>query len=270
MPSAPLPQILLIGHGAIAAELHDAARRSGAFRIGAVLVRLERVGQVQAELPGCKVIGDLAALDFKPVCAAECASHAAVRSYGPALLRRGVDFIVASIGALADDALHAELLAAAEAGKAQLILPSGAVPGIDALNAALAGGLESVRYTSRKPPGAWKSTPAEQAVDLDGLTEAAVHYAGNARSAARDYPKNANVAATIALAGLGFERTEVRMIADPAVSENIHEIDARGAFGEMHLVIKGKPLARNPKTSSLAAYSAIRAVLNRIRPEAIG
>jgi len=261
-----VPRILLIGHGAIAAEIRAAAKATGAFAIGAVLVRPARVAEVQAELPGIKVIGDLAALDFKPICAAECASHSAVREYGPMLLKSGIDLIVTSIGALGDDALYAELQQAAKEGGGQLILPAGAVPGIDALNAALAGGLESVSYISRKPPAAWKGTPAEQAVKLDELKEAAEHYSGTARAAARDYPKNANVAATIALAGLGFDKTSVRMIADPGVAENIHEIEAKGAFGEMHLVIKGKPLKSNPKTSSLAAYSAIRAVLNRVRP----
>lgn len=261
-----LPAVLLIGHGAVAAELRAAAIRTGLFRIGAVLVRPGRVAAVQAELPDYRVIGDLDDIGFTPVMAAECASHDAVQSCGPALLRRGIDLVVASIGALADDALRAELEAAAIQGGGKLILPAGAVPGIDALNAALVGGLDRVSYVSRKPPAAWKGTPAEAALDLDGLSGPAVFYTGSARAAARDYPKNANVAATVALAGLGFDATEVKMIADPSAGANIHEIIAAGAFGDMHLVIRGRPLAGNPKTSSLAAYSIIRAVLNRVRP----
>lgn len=263
------PKILLIGHGAIAAEVRHYAASSGAYAIGAVLVRPQKLTEVQRELHPVPVISDPDQLDFKPVVAAECASHSAVRSYGAALLRRGIDVIVASIGALADDGLRRELEEAARQGGAQLILPAGAVPGIDALNAAMVGGVERVSYISRKPPSAWRGTPAEKAVSLDNLREPAVHYRGTARDAARDYPKNANVAATVALAALGFDRTDVEMIADPTVSENIHEIRALGAFGEMHLTIKGRPLASNPKTSSLAAYSTIRAILNRIRPVAI-
>jgi len=267
MPAqAAVPAILLIGHGAVAAEVRAVAARGGEFFIGAVLVRPKRVGAVQAELPGYRVIGDLDALDFRPVVAAECASHSAVKAYGPELLRRGIDLIVASIGALTDNALYANLRGAAREGGAKLILPAGAVPGIDALNAALVGGLDTVSYVSRKPPAAWKGTPAEQVVDLDALTAPAVFYIGNAGNAARDYPKNANVAATVALAGLGFDATEVRMIADPGAQANIHEVSAAGAFGEMHLTIRGKPLKSNPKTSSLAAYSTIRAILNRVRP----
>lgn len=259
------PAILLIGHGAIAAEVRAAALSTGLFDIGAVLVRHERVGSVQAELNGYKVIDSLEELDFAPVLAAECASHAAVRQYGPPLLRLGIDLVVASIGALSDDALHRDLEAAAKAGGAKLILPAGAVPGIDALNAATLGGLERVSYASRKPPAAWKGTPAETLLDLGDLREAATFYIGTARAAARDYPKNANVAATVALAGLGFDATEVRLIADPAAGGNRHEIEAEGAFGRMQLCIEGKPLKSNPKTSSLAAYSTIRAILNRVR-----
>ncbi|MEK9968319.1 MAG: aspartate dehydrogenase [Ferrovibrio sp.] len=265
MPRRALPEILLIGHGAMAAEVRAAALSTGLFDVGAVLVRHEKVGTVQAELNGYKIIDSLEELDFEPLLAVECASHSAVRQYGPALLRMGIDLVIASIGALGEDALHRELEAAAIQGGSKLVLPAGAVPGIDALNAAMQGGLERVSYISRKPPAAWKGTPAEAKLDLDGLQQATTFYTGTARAAARDYPKNANVAATVALAGLGFDATEVRMIADPEAGGNVHEIEAEGAFGEMRLTIRGKPLRSNPKTSSLAAYSTIRAILNRVR-----
>ncbi|WP_290814998.1 aspartate dehydrogenase [Ferrovibrio sp.] len=259
------PSILLIGHGAIAAEVRAAALSTGLFDVGAVLVRHEKVGSVGAELNGYKVIDSLEELDFKPVLAAECASHSAVRQHGPAILRLGIDLVIASVGALGDEALHRDLEAAATIGAAKLILPAGAVPGIDALNAAMLGGLEQVSYTSRKPPAAWKGTPAEDLLDLDSLERPATFYTGTARAAARNYPKNANVAATVALAGLGFDATEVRLIADPRAGRNLHEIEAVGAFGRMNLSIEGQPLPSNPKTSSLAAYSTIRAILNRVR-----
>lgn len=258
--------ILLIGYGAIAREIRAVAIRTGEFSIGAILVRPERVAVLRAELPDAVVVGDIEQLPSVPALAVECASCEAVQAYGAALLRRGIDLVVTSIGALADNRLHDELVTAAQQGGARLIIPAGAVPGIDALNAAMIGGVDEVSYISRKPPGAWKGSPAETLIDLDDLTGPATFFSGPAREAARTYPKNANVAATIALAGLGLDATKVHLVADPSAQENTHEILARGTFGEMHLLIRGKPLPGNPRTSSLAAYSTIRAVLNQLRP----
>jgi aspartate dehydrogenase len=124
------------------------------------------------------------------------------------------------------------------------------------------GGLSLVRYRSRKPPLAWRGSPAEKLVDLAALAKPAVLYRGNAREAALLYPQNANVAAAIALAGLGFERTEVELVADPAAAGNVHEIEVEGAAGRFAIELEGKPSRTNPKTSALAALSVARAIRN--------
>ena len=205
---------LLIGYGGIAREVLELVGSDEDARIAGILVRENRLEEVRAAVAGRGVEVGCALDDFtfSPDLCAECAGHGAVREWGIEVLGRGIDFLVVSIGVLADGKLHDALAAAARAGGAKMILAAGAVAGTDALAAARAGGLESVVYTSRKPPGAWKGTPAEAVCDLDSLTGEVTLYAGPADEAARRYPQNANVAATVALAGAGLKATEVRLV----------------------------------------------------------
>ena len=253
--------VLLIGYGAIAQEVLKRLEPEEQVQVTAVLVRSPRFAEARAALPDTiEVVTALDDLRTLPTLAAECAGHAGVSDHGEAILRHGIDLIVISIGALADRELYDRLSAAVSEGGAKLLLPAGAVAGADALAAARVGGLSEVVYVSRKPPRAWKGTPAEDIVDLERLADETVLYDGSADEAARLYPQNANVAATIALAGIGFDRTKVRLVADPAAGGNIHRVYAKGAFGALDIEVRGKTLPDNPKTSALAAYSVVAAI----------
>lgn len=254
---------LIIGCGAIGRLVLARLRADASLRVTHVLERASRRDALQRSLgDAVRVISELDELDAPPDCALECAGHAAVCEVVVPLLERGVNVAMVSVGALAEDALASRLEAAATAGRSQLTLAAGAIGGIDAIASARLAGLDDVVYTGRKPPLAWRGTPAEQAFDLAALGAATVVFEGSARKAAERYPKNANVAATVALAGLGLDRTQVRLVADPGIERNLHHVVARGAFGDLEVSMAGLPLPDNAKTSSLAAYSALRALSN--------
>jgi len=261
-------KIALIGCGAIGTALLELVKDEAGLQVAAIVVPAEAAESAQAVAqrlaPQAKVVQAVPAEGIDLV--VEAAGHAAIEQHVLPALRRGVPGIVASVGALSAEGLPEQLEAAARAGRTQVQLIAGAIGAIDALAAARIGGLETVRYTGRKPPRAWKGTPAEQGRDLDALTAETVIFEGSAREAARLYPKNANVAATVSLAGLGLDRTTVRLIADPAVSENVHHVLAEGAFGRFELTMSNQPLAANPKTSALTVYSAARALRGRVAP----
>jgi len=200
-------------------------------------------------------------LSWRPALVAECAGHAGLLEYGADVLKHGTDLVIASVGALADRELERALREAAGEGASRIRIPAGAVGALDALASAQLGGLDAVRYTGRKPIAAWRDTRAEAVVKLDELTTATDIFQGSAREAALAYPQNANVAAAIALAGVGFDATRVTLIADPAARGNEHQIEARGRFGTLTFNVLGITLPANPRTSSLAAYSLLRCLV---------
>lgn len=260
-----MKNLLLVGCGAMGRYVWNALRRDERVCVACILEAPSRVPALQREHGSAiRIVGSLDEVAERPDFALECAGHEAVRTSVVELLSRGIDTVIASVGALAEEGLPEKLERAASDGRAQLTLVPGAIGGIDALAAAGLGRLESVRYVGRKPPKAWLGTKAEERADLTALQGAATLFEGNAREAARLYPKNANVAAMIALAGIGFERTEVSLIADPAVTRNTHLVNARGAFGELQVLVSANPLAENPKTSELAALSVLRSVRSKL------
>jgi aspartate dehydrogenase len=289
--------VTLIGFGAIGQSICRRLMGSPHVRVTHVVVRAARVAEVQAALDAMAVAaapdarggvaaaeqsrannaGALAVVEipFDAKLALECAGHGALASHVIPALARGTECAVLSVGALAELGLPERLADAATQGGTQVHLLSGAIGGIEALAAARLAGLDEVTYTGRKPPSSWAPAPTasttenvpiseeKKALTSVPITQLAIILKASAREAARLYPKNANVAATIALAGLGLDATQVRLISDPNVTENVHEIYAKGAFGEMKIEMRGKPLADNPKTSALTVLSALRFLNNR-------
>lgn len=248
-------QIGIMGEGAIGRYVGQALARRG--QGPGVILRRAAATEASDGVPRINEVADLPEMTGLMI---DCAGHAALVQHGAAILERGIPLITLSLGALADDALRDHLAEAARRGLVQLHLASGAIGGLDALRAAAEGGLDEVTYVGRKPPGGWRGSPAEARLDLDRLTAPGTHFEGTAREAATAYPKNANVAAAVALSGPGFDTTRVKLIADPGISANIHEVHASGAFGRFSFRIEGRALPDNPRSSALAAMSALAAV----------
>ncbi|MES2384070.1 MAG: aspartate dehydrogenase [Pseudomonadota bacterium] len=254
--ASPAARIAILGLGAIGRKLLAGIQSS--ILPGVQVAALVRAGSAVATeaVPGVDIFTDTdALLQWRPDLVIECAGHEVVSAVVPHMLQAGVDVILVSLGALGDARLRESLAAAARAGRAQLITVSGAIGGLDALAAASGAGIRSVSYTGRKPPAAWRGTPAEHVCDLDAIRDATLLFEGSAADSARLYPKNANVTAAVALAGVGFEKTAVRMLADPTVTNNVHELEVEGDFGRFAIRLENSALPDNPRTSWLAALS---------------
>lgn len=259
------PIVASIGFGAMAASLAASlTRNQDGPQLGGALVRPGSSASLPPGLQRWTDVADLIAA--RPQLVVECATHQAVEDTVPALLSAGIDVAIVSVGALARPGLPERIEAAARQGGARATVVSGAIGGLDVLRAARHAGLDQVTYIGRKPPAAWKGTPAEAIVDLDRLPEARCFYEGTAFEAARDYPKNTNVTAAVALAGVGFAKTRVRLIADPNAQGNMHELQASGPFGSFHITLHNTALPENPKTSWLAALSVEQAVIRHFSP----
>ncbi|WNY29141.1 L-aspartate dehydrogenase [Methanimicrococcus stummii] len=202
----------------------------------------------------------------------ECASQDAVLKYALPAAENGVDMMVLSVGAFQNPDFYQKVKEAAAANNSKIYVPSGAIAGTDGLKSAAVANLSSVSVTTRKPVSGLAGSPylVENSIDLSNLKEPTLVFEGSAAEAVVAFPKNVNVCATISLCGFGFEKTAVRIIADPTISENIHELEVFGDFGHMKMMIENKPSPLNPKTSYLAALSAVSTLKKITDPMQIG
>lgn len=256
----------IIGGGTIARLFLEHIRRGdlGRMRVVAIAGRSERSrGRQLAKTFRIPFVTDVRSLlAKKPDVAVEAASHAAVREYGEPLLKKGVALIVLSCGALCDGALRGKLERAARKSGALLSVPSGGIGGLDALKAACVAGVDEVTIAVTKPPAAWKGIAYVESLklDLDGLREARVLFEGTARQGVPLFPANVNIAAVLSMAGIGFDKTRLKVVADPALRYNTHHIEIKGRTGNISIKLENVPAPDNPKTAWLACYSALAAL----------
>lgn len=237
----------IIGCGAIATMITDFVLEG---KIGIDLKFFydqdsERAGNLSSKVGGIAVtsVHDM----LEPVdLVIEAASPLAVKKFIPSVIAHGKDVIIMSIGALIDRELKKELESMAMENKSRIYTPSGAIVGLDGIKAASMGKITGVNLVTRKPP---KSL----GISVDKKTTV---YEGKASAAVRKFPQNMNVAAALSIAC--DREVDVQIIADPTVKYNIHEIQVIGDFGEFKTTTQNRSCVTNPKTSVLAAYSAIK------------
>lgn len=196
----------------------------------------------------------------RPQLVIEAAGHGAVAEHVIPLLKAGIPVVLASVGALANDDLRNEVTQAAQIGKTSLIFPNGAIGALDYIRTVSHSANLRIRYCSRKPIAAWQSELIARGFVPDTIDREVVLFEGAAREAALSFPQNLNVAMSLALAGPGIERVEVRVVADPKATGNTHEIDVESAAGRAVLIFNNMPSAKNPKTSALTALSIVHAM----------
>jgi aspartate dehydrogenase len=200
----------------------------------------------------------------------EAASQGAVETYAVEVLKAGKDLMIMSVGALVDLELAKEICSVAKKNCRKVYVPSGAIAGLDGVKASAIGKIESVVLTTRKPVEGLMDNPYFKEKTSGKVENPTLIYEGPAAEACKLFPTNVNVAATLGLAGIGAEKTIVRVVADPTLSRNIHEIEVKGEFGELKVHVENLPSVENPKTSYLAALSAIATLKRLTEPLQVG
>lgn len=198
----------------------------------------------------------------------EAAGGSVVSRLAEEVFAAGKDLMVISVGALLD---HPEIIERSRQTGCHLYVPSGAIAGLDGIKSACVGQIAHVTMTTRKPPNGLEGAPylVENGISLTGLKEEKEIFSGSAREACKGFPANVNVSAAVSLAGIGPDRTQVRILAVPGLQRNCHDIEIEGEFGRLHVHIENVP-SENPKTGKLTALSIIRSVQDVVDPVRIG
>jgi aspartate dehydrogenase len=266
-----LRKVGIIGCGTIGSELALAIDR-GKVKKAALVLLYDKVKNVAVELKSrlehssTTTFSNFSQFVSSPAfenadIIIEAASQEAVRKFAKTIIQRGKDLLIMSIGALAEEDLLHELLDIASKKEVNIYIPSGAIAGIDAIRS-VKHLLESVTISTTKSPKALSGAPffEKTRIKPESITKKRSIYEGTARDAVKKFPANVNVAAVLSIAGLGMDATKVKIIADPDITVNQHEIIAKGKFGEIKIVVRNTPSPSNPKTSYLAVLSALECI----------
>ncbi|TBR23756.1 MAG: aspartate dehydrogenase [Candidatus Nitrosotenuis sp.] len=257
-----MKKVGLLGCGAIGTEI---AMAIDSGKVNAALTHIYDFDRSKSEALASKLMTKPAIvenphmLSSNPVdIVVEAASQDAVRNHALSILQNKRDLMIMSVGALLDESVLDVLLAACSEFKKNIYLPSGAIAGLDAIKS-VKNEIDSLSITTTKNPKSLKGAKFFETnkIDLDGIKNQVVLFDGNAKEAVGLFPANINVAALLSLAGIGSEKTKVRIVADPNTDKNTHQIEARGKFGKITITVENVPDQNNPKTSRLAILSAI-------------
>jgi aspartate dehydrogenase len=268
-----MKKIGIVGCGTIGSEL--ARKVVSDFSDASELVALcdidnDAANRLIAELDCGAVVCSMDELVEKSDLVIEAAGGKVSADVAIKSLTNGRDVLIMSVGGLLER--WSDIMEAARKSSARLIVPSGALSGLDAVKAAAAAGIDSARLTTRKPPRGLTGAPfiVENNIDLDAIEEEQVIFEGTTLDAVKGFPKNINVAAALSLAGIGPEKTMVRIMTSPEYTTNSHEIEVTGAFGRLVCRTENVPSPTNPKTSYLAVLSPIATLKTILYPVRIG
>ncbi|MEW6043444.1 MAG: aspartate dehydrogenase [Thermoproteota archaeon] len=257
-----MKRIGLLGCGAIGTQI---AQAIDAAKIPAELTQIYDFDRAKSELLVSKLTKKPAIVDNPHLLSSgpvdlvvEAASQDAVKNHALSVIQNRKDLMVMSVGALLDESVFEVLFEACQEFKKKIYLPSGAIAGLDAIKS-VRDELDEVTLTTTKNPRALAGAKFFETnkVDISNLQSAKVIFEGTAREAVKLFPANINVAALLSLAGIGSQKTTVKIVADPSTDKNTHQIEAKGGFGRITITVENVPDPANPKTSRLATLSAI-------------
>jgi aspartate dehydrogenase len=265
-------KIALAGLGAIGGAVARRVLADGIPGIELVAVSARDHDKARATLKamngGAVPIVGLADLAGMADLVIECAPAALMDTIAQPVLRAGKKLLVLSAGALLS---RPELLELAKKHGGQIIVPTGALLGLDAVCAAAEGQIHSVQMTTRKPPKGLTGAPylVDNRIEIDDVREALRVFSGSARDAAKGFPANVNVAVALSLAGIGPDRTRIDIWADPGVTRNTHRIQVESDSARIDMTIENIP-SENPKTGRITALSVIAALRKIHAPLRVG